>query len=84
MDPAEYSELLKRDVTKEYKKTDAKTVKKVTKGDKEIAKKLELEDRIFKTSERQAFLTLKDHKDNFINNNKTLQKVNLEKFQRKY
>ena len=30
-----------------------------------------LEDRIFSTSKREAFLTLKDHKENFVNNKPT-------------
>jgi hypothetical protein len=29
---------------------------------------LELQDRVFKTTERQPFITIKDHKDNYINN----------------
>ena len=43
----------------------------MTKGDKKIAEKLKLDDRIFKTSERESFLTLKDHKENFTNNKQT-------------
>ena len=31
---------------------------------------LDLDDRMFITTERQAFITLKDHKENFINNPK--------------
>ena len=37
------------------------------KAEKETATKLELEDRIYQTSKKQAFLTLKDHKPNFTN-----------------
>ena len=50
MEVKEYSGLHRRDATKEYKKSNEKEAKKVTKGDKEIAKKLELDDRIYKTS----------------------------------
>ena len=49
VDPEEYSELLKRDIEKGYKKSDEEAVNKVTKGDKKIAEDLKLEDRIFKT-----------------------------------
>ena len=42
--------------------------KKVTKEDKAIANKLEIDDRVYSTSKREAFLTLKDHKPNYINN----------------
>ena len=68
MNVKQYSELLRRDIKKEYKKSNTKEGKKVTQGDKKIAKKLNLDDRIFKTSNRESFHTLKDHKENFINN----------------
>ncbi|GFR92971.1 hypothetical protein ElyMa_002631400 [Elysia marginata] len=37
-------------------------------GDKKIAQNLGLADRINVTAEREAFITLKDHKENFYNN----------------
>ena len=37
---------------------------------KMIAAKLELDDRIERLSEQNAFITLKDHKDNFLSNPK--------------
>ena len=61
-------ELLKKNIQKEYKKAKDETVKDITKNHKEIVRNLEIEDRVFKTSEREAFLTLKDHKPNFQNN----------------
>ena len=68
VEPEEYSELLKRDMEKGYKRIiDPEDVNKVTRGDKKIAEDLKLDDRIFKTSERQAYLLLKDHKENFAN-----------------
>ena len=40
-----------------------------TKNDhKKIANDLDLQDRIFRTTERQAFISIKDHKPNFQNN----------------
>ena len=37
---------------------------------KKIVNKLEIEDRVFKNTEREAFVTMKDHKPGFINNPK--------------
>ena len=62
-----HDELLKKQINKDYKKADEKTVKDITNVDKRIASKLELEDRVYSTSRRQAFITLKDHKPNFQN-----------------
>ena len=38
--------------------------------DKEIAEKLELDDRLYAFSKRDAYITVKDHKENFRNNTK--------------
>ena len=54
-------------INKGYKKATQNTVKDETKKDKEIASALDLDDRIYSTSKRQAFITLKDHKPNFQN-----------------
>ena len=40
----------------------------MNKGDKLIAESLELENRIYALSERDAFVTVKDHKENYQNN----------------
>ena len=63
----EYSNHLKRDITTAYKTAEKEDFTNVTKEDKRIAQELEIADRVFKTSQRQAFLTYKDHKDNFKN-----------------
>ena len=65
-----HKELLMKNITKDYKKADKELPEKINKGDKDIATKLELDDRIYSTVERQAFITLKDHKDGFENNPK--------------
>ena len=52
---------------KDYRKTDDKAFDNNTKEEKEIAVKLELDDRIYQTSKKQAFISLKDHKPNFVN-----------------
>ena len=63
----EYNKQLWRDITKVYKTAEKEDFDNVTKEDKRIATELEIADRVFKTSERQAFLTYKDHKENFNN-----------------
>ena len=65
-----YQEMMTQNITKEYKKCDNKVVEKVNKEDKGIAENLELDDRIYAFSERDAFITIKDHKENFPNNPK--------------
>ena len=68
MDKAEYEEYMHRNITKEYKKANQDDFDKVTKEDKAIASNLEIDDRVYSTSKREAFLTIKDHKPNYINN----------------
>ena len=62
-----HEELLKKQIQKDYKKTDESNVKDITKKDKVIASKLEIDDRVYTTAKRQSFITLKDHKPNFQN-----------------
>ena len=66
----DYDKLLENNITTDYKKTTEAKVKKVAMEDKKIATKLNIEDRIYQTTEREAFATLKDHKDNFKTNPK--------------
>ena len=68
VDEAKYDELLQKHINKDYKKADDTLADDITKVDKEIAAKLELDDRIYCTSKKAAFITLKDHKPNFANN----------------
>ena len=68
MDPERYTELLGNNITKEYKKVGEKVVDKINSDDKKLAKKLELDDRIYSMSKRQSYITLKDHKESFPNN----------------
>ena len=42
----------------------------VNKGDKQIPESIELEDRAYAFAERDAFVTIKDHKENYQNNTK--------------
>ena len=68
LEKEDHDELLEKHITKDYKKSNDKAFEDTTKKDKEIATKLELDDRIYKTSKKQAFITLKDHKQSFQNN----------------
>ena len=49
---------------KEYKKADESIVSQTTAEDKKITERLDLSDRVNVTAEREAFITLKDHKEN--------------------
>ena len=70
VDTKDYQELVNINVQKEYKKEKLQNVQKVNRAHKKIVKKLGLQDRVFKTCERECFVTLKDHKENFQNNPK--------------
>ena len=63
----EHSKHQDRDITKDYRKSSKEEFANVTKDDKKIAESLNIADRVFRTSEKQSFLTYKDHKDDFKN-----------------
>ena len=69
-EPEDYLNLFENNLTKDYKKSDEKTVSDIEKGDIEITRRLDIDDRVFETTKRQAFVTVKDHKDNFRTNPK--------------
>ena len=75
VDENTYNELLEKHIHKDYKKTTTEAVKEVSKVDKEIVTKLEIADRVYSTTGKQAFVTLKDHKPSF-NNNPTCRLLN--------
>ena len=50
---------------KDYKKTNYKAFDDNTEKERDIAVKLDLDDRIYQTSQKQVFISLKDHKPNF-------------------
>ena len=64
----DYVTLVDKNVTKTYKKTNPKVPDTITLKDKTIAEKLELDDRVEVSASRDSFITLKDHKPDFINN----------------
>ena len=68
MDTTSSNDLLQKNITKTYKKVTQVTTCSIELEAKAIAKKLHLDDRINTTAKREAFITLKDHKPNFVNN----------------
>ena len=67
LDKIEHDALLEKSLNKDYKKASAEIVRDIIAGDKKIAEELEIADRVYCTSQRQSFITLKDHKPNFHN-----------------
>ena len=66
--PEDYMTLVNENVTKTYKKTNPNVLDIITLEDKNIAEKIDLADRIEVSASRDSFITLKDHKPDFINN----------------
>ena len=67
LEAAKYNQLLNDNITKAYKKADDNHMKNIDKEAKVIAKKFKIDDRVEVTAQKEAFITLKDHKDNFAN-----------------
>jgi len=63
-----YDKLLQENITAKYKKTNSQVMNEITSEAKKISEDLKLDDRIEKTAEKHAFITIKDHKENFPNN----------------
>ena len=66
----QYDKLLQNNITSTYRKANDSIIKSVNKEANDIAVNLGIEDRVERMAKNQAFITLKDHKDNFINNPK--------------
>ena len=67
VDKASHDKLLKDNITSTYKKANSNTITAINKEAQVIATNLNIDDRAERMAERQAFITLKDHKDNFQN-----------------
>ena len=65
-DVADYRKLRNNNVQNEYKKSTMGDVEKVNVKSKEIAETLKLESRMQKYAKTECFITLKDHKENFV------------------
>ena len=67
MDVDNYRKLLRDNITSTYKKADKILTKKINQKAKHIAKKFKFDNRIKCLAEKNSYITLKDHKDNFYN-----------------
>ena len=65
--PEQLDNIMKREIQKQYKKSSHQEFENVTKEDKRIATKMDIANRVFKTAPVEAFVTIKDHKDNYQN-----------------
>ena len=65
-----YEKLLHDNITQTYKKAPVKTKRKIDRESKKFAKNLSLDDKMECYSDNPAYITLKDHKENFRNNTK--------------
>ena len=70
MNKDQYNKLLKENITKTYKKADCNVQATINGEAKQIAEKLKLDDKIECLAERNAFISLKDHKEDFHRNTK--------------
>ena len=78
LEAAKYNKLLHENITKTYKKAESNQLNKINVKAKTITEKLRIDDRVETTSTKEAFITLKDHKDNF-ENKPTCRLINLSK-----
>ena len=68
LDVPSYNKLMRDSVTSHYEKADPNTEHSINLEAKKITQKLEISDRVEPIAKKNAYLTLKDHKDNFPNN----------------
>ena len=68
MTKEDYKKHLVNNITKTCKKSNRNKINSINRDAKKIAKKLEIDDRVKKMQEAEAFITIKDHKDNFPHN----------------
>ena len=70
MEKERQSELMMKEVHKDYKKADATVEDNINTEAKQFAVNLDIEDRVFKMEKRKAMITIKDHKPGFMDNPK--------------
>ena len=68
--PDKYNKLLRDNITKDYKQVNASEVNAVNNEARFIAERLDIADRMEVMSQSLAFVTIKDHKENFETNTK--------------
>ena len=67
MEKDEYKKLLQDNITKTYKKSNGKKLRDINFAAKKIAEKLSIADPIEIMQETEAYITIKDHKNEFPN-----------------
>ena len=67
VDRERYTNLVHANVTKTYKESNKNEVSDINRKAKEIAENIGLSDRIEQLAEKEVFVTMKDHKQNFEN-----------------
>ena len=67
LEPSAYNDLLEKNIMKSYKRAKPETTRAIHEKTKDIAVKLNIDERVDTTAEKDAFITLKDHKPNFTN-----------------
>lgn len=70
MKPDKYNKLLTENITATYKLTSEQAFEKINQEAKSIASELHVDDRMETIARNEAFISLKDHKENFENNPK--------------
>ena len=61
----DYNKLIEKEIQKDYKKETLENVDIVATDHSKVASELDIADIMFKTVPREAFITLKDHKEDF-------------------
>ena len=67
MDKQQYAKLLTENVTNTYKKSNISKINNINFTAKKITEKLSIDDRVQRMEETEAYITVKDHKDEFPN-----------------
>ena len=60
-----YKKYLVENITKAYKKSNKPRVNSINKEPKKLAEKLKIADRMERTEESEAYITVEDHKEDF-------------------
>ena len=65
MDVDEYQGHLNKEIMKSYRKVDSSIIENIDEEAASLVTRIDLDDRIEGIAKKQAFLTIKDHKDDF-------------------
>ena len=70
MNKENHNKLFIKNITKTYKRTDQTTYERINKEAKSLIEGIGISEKVECLAKSTAFITLKDHKENFINNPK--------------